>query len=58
MDKTLFRWLADTAELLQLFCPNWELIDTEQLMECQSREEALDYISEVVKEGNENAEQV
>ena len=46
-----YKWLADAAELLQLFCPNWELIDTDQLMECQTREEALDYIAEVIKEG-------
>ena len=49
-DFELYKWLANTAENLQLYCCSWSLIDTELLLDCKSKEEALDFIEGFINE--------
>lgn len=49
-DYELYKWLANTAENMTLYCCNWSPIDTELLLDCKTREEALDFIEDFLND--------
>lgn len=49
-DYELYKWLANTAENLMLYCSRWTVLESDLLLDCKTKEEALSFIEDFVNE--------
>lgn len=46
----LYKWLANTAENMMLYCCKWTVLESDLLLDCKTKEEALSFIEDFVNE--------